>query len=309
MADVPAVSIVMNCRDGEKYLREALDSLAAQTLADWEVVFWDNASADASPELARSFGSRLRYFRSEQPLLLGAARNCALRRCRAPFIAFLDVDDVWAPEYLAAQLEAVQAAAEIGLSYTDAFLVEGDRRRPICRMSEQYRLASGDVFFAFVRGMPINPSMAMVRRAALDDVGLFDESYDFVEESELFLRIARKYRFAYVPRPLVEYRYHAANYSNRFLEQQAEIERFRSELLERYPDIRSRRPTLEREWRFNSAARQFHWRLSRKEYGLALRALVRLAGRGMWMPWYTVTRMVVYLGRRLGLRPSADWVR
>ncbi|HZY30567.1 MAG TPA: glycosyltransferase, partial [Candidatus Methylomirabilis sp.] len=62
----PRVSVIMNCLNGERYLREAMDSVFAQTYTDWEIVFWDNASTDASAEIAKGYGDRVRYFRSEE---------------------------------------------------------------------------------------------------------------------------------------------------------------------------------------------------------------------------------------------------
>ena len=76
--DLPAVSVIMNCLNGEQYLREALDSVVAQTYPDWEIVFWDNASQDTSAAIAKSYGGRVRYFRGETTVPLGAARNLAI---------------------------------------------------------------------------------------------------------------------------------------------------------------------------------------------------------------------------------------
>ncbi|MEK7079138.1 MAG: glycosyltransferase, partial [Patescibacteria group bacterium] len=63
---VPKVSIIMNCFNGSKYLRESIDSVYAQTYRNWEIIFWDNASTDNSAEIAKNYDSRLRYFRSER---------------------------------------------------------------------------------------------------------------------------------------------------------------------------------------------------------------------------------------------------
>ena len=100
----PLVSIIMNCWNCEKYLREALDSVYAQTYPHWEIIFWDNASTDQSGEMARSYDHRLRYFKGEVTIPLGAARNKALEQAKGEFIAFLDCDDAWLPEKLEKQI-------------------------------------------------------------------------------------------------------------------------------------------------------------------------------------------------------------
>ena len=73
--DAPLVSVVMNCYNGERYLREAIESVCAQTHQNWEIVFWDNGSTDRSASIAQGHGDRVRYFRAAQTTPLGAARG------------------------------------------------------------------------------------------------------------------------------------------------------------------------------------------------------------------------------------------
>ena len=88
--DQPLVSVVMNCYNGEKYLKEAIESVYAQTYRNWEIIFWDNASTDNSKRIAKSFDSKLHYFLGERTITLGAARNKALSKCNGDYIAFLE---------------------------------------------------------------------------------------------------------------------------------------------------------------------------------------------------------------------------
>ena len=99
------VSVIMNCYNGEKYLREAIDSVYSQTYKDWEIIFWDNASTDRSAEIAKSYNSKLKYFRGEKTIPLGAARNKALEKCSGDYVAFLDCDDLWMEDRLKKQME------------------------------------------------------------------------------------------------------------------------------------------------------------------------------------------------------------
>jgi len=96
----PTVSILMNCLNGARYLREALDSVFAQTYTDWEILFWDDASTDESAKIAKSYGRKLRYFRGLGGMPLGYSRNCGLEKARGEYLAFLDCDDVWLPTHL-----------------------------------------------------------------------------------------------------------------------------------------------------------------------------------------------------------------
>ncbi|MCD7983653.1 MAG: glycosyltransferase, partial [Desulfovibrio sp.] len=116
--NVPAVSVIMNCLNSARDLRAALDSLMAQSFEDFEVIFWDNGSTDDSPAIARSYGPRLRYFRGEKTVPLGAARNLALAQARGRYLAFLDCDDLWRPQKLEKQVALFEANERVGLVCT-----------------------------------------------------------------------------------------------------------------------------------------------------------------------------------------------
>ena len=67
----PTVSVIMNCLNGEKFLREALDSVFAQTYEDWEIIFWEDVdSSDSSGEIAKSYGTKVRHFKADKKLPL-----------------------------------------------------------------------------------------------------------------------------------------------------------------------------------------------------------------------------------------------
>src|SRR5829696_2506866 len=101
----PLVSVIMNCFNGEKYLREAIDSVLAQSYTNWEIIFWDNQSTDDSARIVRSYRDpRLKYFYAPTHLPLYGARNHAIDRAAGELIAFLDVDDWWIPSKLEQQV-------------------------------------------------------------------------------------------------------------------------------------------------------------------------------------------------------------
>ncbi len=117
----PLISVIMNCLNCAKYLKEAIDSVYAQTYTNWEIIFWDNASTDRSAEIARSYDGRLRYFRGSETVPLGEARNRALEQARGEFIAFLDCDDLWMPQKLEKQLPLFDDP-EVGLVFSDSII-------------------------------------------------------------------------------------------------------------------------------------------------------------------------------------------
>lgn len=228
----PVFSIIMNCLNSAEDLSAALDSVQAQTCPDWELIFWDNGSTDASPDIAQGRGEpRLRYFRAEETVPLGAARNLAMAQARGRYIAFLDCDDLWLPDKLARQQALLDANPLLGLVCTDTEIFDGGRT--LSRMFQGGQPPRGRVFRELMTRQWISMSSAVIRRAALDslpdiaaDAGRpprwFDESLNVCEEADLFYRIAHDWELDYVPAPLTRWRVHGTNTTFRKFGQFAE---------------------------------------------------------------------------------------
>lgn len=122
------VSILMNCYNGEAYLKEAIDSVLAQTYKDWELIFWDNQSTDKSAEIVSSYrDDRIKYFYAPKHTLLGVARHLGLKECKSEYIAFLDADDVWEGDKLDRQLKAMKSGDYV-FGYGDYDIIDKDSR-------------------------------------------------------------------------------------------------------------------------------------------------------------------------------------
>jgi glycosyltransferase involved in cell wall biosynthesis len=233
----PLISVVMNCYNGERYLREAIDSVYCQTSQVWEIVFFDNASTDASSDIARSYDGRLRYFRSTETLSLGAARNEALSQCRGKFVAFLDCDDLWYPRKLEKQIPLFNDA-EVGLVFSNniLFTMDGARRLNF-RTAADY--AVGRCFGRLLRSYFLAIPTVIIRRDVLEDFEeWFDPALSVCEEVDLFLRVAYRWKIAMCDEPLAAYRVHDESdtwrKSEKFLDEALLIiDKFRAE----YPDF------------------------------------------------------------------------
>jgi glycosyltransferase involved in cell wall biosynthesis len=208
----PLVSVVINCFNGERYLRQAMDSIAAQTYPSWEIVFWDNGSTDGSADIARSYGSRVRYFRAIETTPLGAARNLALQQASGVYAAFLDCDDVWMPGTLTTLVSAMEAgpwaACYGGIVKIDATGREIGTWLPPAR--------EGDLLDALLTEFDINVPAVLVRRSALLETALsFDPVIVASEEYCLFMQLAARRPFRSMPVPVARYRIHDGALTNR----------------------------------------------------------------------------------------------
>jgi glycosyltransferase involved in cell wall biosynthesis len=118
----PDISVVIPVHNGERYLAAAIQSVLDQRHAGLELLVIDNASTDATADVARSFSS-IHYFHLAEKGLCNAL-NHGLERCRGPLLGFLDADDLWTPNRLAVQLEAFAGdpAVEMVFGYVEQFI-------------------------------------------------------------------------------------------------------------------------------------------------------------------------------------------
>lgn len=206
----PLVSVIINCLNGERYLRQALDSVFSQTYPHWEIVFWDNGSSDDSASIAQSYGNKLRYFRSETTSTLGAARNKALAQCRGEYIAFLDVDDLWLPEKLESQVSLFESNPKLGIVCSDSifFNEKGDQYR----LFELFVPKRGRVFGDLLVNNFMQTVTIMYRKEALDALPyIFDDNFTMAMDYDLSLRVAYFNEVDYVNHPLSKWRMHSGS--------------------------------------------------------------------------------------------------
>jgi teichuronic acid biosynthesis glycosyltransferase TuaG len=107
----PLISIITPCYNSEQYIRQAIESVLAQTYQNWEMIIVDDCSTDRGFQIALEYAekySRIRVYRQEQNGGAAIARNKAIMESRGKYVAFLDSDDLWLPEKLEKQLRFMQ---------------------------------------------------------------------------------------------------------------------------------------------------------------------------------------------------------
>ncbi|HWW75240.1 MAG TPA: glycosyltransferase family A protein [Pyrinomonadaceae bacterium] len=203
----PALSVIVTAYGVAPYIAETLDSVFAQTLSHFEVILVNDGSPD-TPELERALAPYIRrlVYIAQENRGAGGARNTGLRAARAPLVAFLDGDDLWEPTYLEEQLRHVRESG-LDLSYTDALLF-GDSEQA-GRTYMEIAPSDGPVnFLSLIRGeCNVITSGVVASRAAVFDVGLFDETLRNAQDFDLWARLARRgARLGYQRRVLARYR-------------------------------------------------------------------------------------------------------
>jgi glycosyltransferase involved in cell wall biosynthesis len=209
----PKVSIVMNCFNGAKYLREAIESVLAQTYKNWELVFWDNQSTDESARIFREYDdARFKYYGAPEHTLLYEARALALQKVNGEYIAFLDVDDWWDVDKLALQIPLFENT-EVGLVYGNYWL-KNERKNSALAIANKNTLPEGWVLGDMLRDYVVGILTMVVRRSAIEKLDkVFDARYQIIGDFDLAIRLAARCKFACIQKPIAFYRWHGENAS------------------------------------------------------------------------------------------------
>ena len=197
----PQVSVVIPVHNRPVAVRRAIESVLAQTCQDFEIIVVDDGSTDGTVAAVEAIGDpRIEVIRHERNLGASPARNTGIRAGSAPYVAFLDSDDEWFPTRLEKLLSAFEhSGAGVGFVYTgaDRLLADGSvlKRIPTDRGDLERILLTDNVIGG--------ASVAMVRRAVLDEIGAFDENLRCMEDLDLWLRIAERFPIRCIPEALV----------------------------------------------------------------------------------------------------------
>ena len=216
---IPIISVVMSVYNGEKYLREAIDSILNQTYKIFELIIINDCSTDNTAEILQSYNdTRIKVVNNEQNLRLPASLNKGLRLTKGKYIARMDADDIALPDRFEKQvryLENHPDVAVIGGGYKAFNEQNGELyvHKPYCdEMLDRYYL-----FPTTLIGHPT----AMLRKSMTVDEGFFyDEKYTSAQDYDLWLRIAQKHKINNIPDIVLKYRVHENSISKKRTEEQ-----------------------------------------------------------------------------------------
>lgn len=208
-------SVVIPLYNKEKHIQRAIKSVLAQTVQDFELIIVDDGSTDGSYEAANKiYDPRIRFIRQENRGV-SAARNRGVSEAKYDWVAFLDADDEWLPEFLETMLK-LQSQFPEASAYSSLY----------SRAEKSGKLTTPDVSRFFPRGyqgyienflniirtvLPFNMSSFVVRKEAFQSVGGFPLGVKYGEDVDLFIRISLIYKIAYANDSLVIYHQEAEN--------------------------------------------------------------------------------------------------
>jgi glycosyltransferase involved in cell wall biosynthesis len=196
---MPYFSVIIPVFNRALPVREAIDSVLAQTFTDYELIVVDDGSTDDTPRVAEEYGNRMRWLRQENRGV-SAARNAGVAASSAPWLAFLDSDDRWLPEKLARQARFIQENPGVSILQTDETWIRRGRR---VNPRNRHLKREGHIFLDSLELCLISPSAVVMSRGCFDRYGPFDEDLPACEDYDLWLRVTARERVGFAPERLV----------------------------------------------------------------------------------------------------------
>lgn len=222
----PLVTVYIPCHNYGHFLQEAIDSVFAQSLGDWELILIDDGATDHTADVCRRAHRRaphkVRLIRHEKARGLQANANEVLELARGKYIMRLDADDWLDESALLVMSHCLEAQAEVALVYPNFVYVDEQGRQ----LGVENRKKIGDE--ARLLDLPVHGACTMVRRRVLKALGGYDEAHNAQDGYELWLKVSRRYEVQNIATPLFFYRQHSHSLSrdeDRLLRARGDIKR------------------------------------------------------------------------------------
>jgi len=208
----PLVSIIINCHNGEEYLKQTLRSILNQDYENWEVIFFDNSSSDESKNIFNSFNDkRLRYFNSKKKLNLYNARNKAVSYASGDYISFLDVDDLWKKNFLIEHIRAIRKF-DTSIVYSKYYIKNENKDK--IYLKEEKDLFSGYITQNLLNNYSIGIIAVIIKKSIFNKYK-FNDNLNIIGDFDFFIRLSLKYKFFALNKALALYRSHSESFTYR----------------------------------------------------------------------------------------------
>jgi glycosyltransferase involved in cell wall biosynthesis len=208
------VTVLMSVYNGERYIRQAIESILRQTFTDFEFTIVDDASTDGTPAILDSLSdTRIVRLKNESNLGLTTSLNRGLKVAHGELIARMDADDISLPQRLEKQVDYLDKHPDVGILGSTCQLIDasgqGQGMKPRLPNDTLIRWSS------LLRNPFIHPTV-MIRRNVLVENNLFyDENFKATQDYEFFTRVLKYTRGANLSEPLLLYRLHVGGISNK----------------------------------------------------------------------------------------------
>jgi glycosyltransferase involved in cell wall biosynthesis len=183
------ISVVIPTYNRVTFLKDAIDSVLAQTFLDFELIVVDDGSTDDTPKLLSSYNNKARVITqtNQGP---SAARNRGIEAAKSEWIAFLDSDDVWKPDKLKKQVQFITDNPDIKICQTEEVWIRNGKR---VNPRKKHEMHSGWIYEKCLPLCIVSPSSVIIHQDVFEKAGLFDETMLACEDYDLWLRVTPHY--------------------------------------------------------------------------------------------------------------------
>ena len=206
------VSIVVNCYNGDKYLKKNLESIQNQKYKNWELIFWDNQSTDSSKIIFESFKEpRFKYFYAEKHTTLYEARTIACKKCNGEFIAFLDCDDWWYEDFLSSREDFFESQ-KYSFSYSKFhyFFEKSDKYK----INFKQELPNKKIYDFLSKNYLVAISSLVIKKDLLEKINYFNGEFNIIGDFDAVMKISKIEEAYVIQKPLLSIRIHGENFSD-----------------------------------------------------------------------------------------------
>tara|TARA_B100000945_G_scaffold244373_1_gene200632 strand:+ start:2292 stop:3071 length:780 start_codon:yes stop_codon:yes gene_type:complete len=201
------VSVIMNCHNSQKYLKQSISSVINQSYKNWEIILWDNKSTDKSREIVKSFkNKKIKYFFSKKLTKLGKARNLAVKKAKGKYVAFIDTDDTWPKNKLKIQMNFLKknklkiCFTNFNNFYQKTKIKERKVKKYIKKITTQ----------SLLDDYPLG-IITVIMEKSLFKIKKFNEKLNILEDFDLFIHLSCITNIGFINKVLADYRIHGTN--------------------------------------------------------------------------------------------------
>jgi glycosyltransferase involved in cell wall biosynthesis len=206
------VSVVIPVYNNRNFIGDAIESVLCQTLSPLEIIVVDDGSTENNNDILKKYSKKIIFIQQENrgP---ASARNTGIRNAKGDFIAFLDSDDIWVPNKMEKQMALFSSNPDLVMVYSRFVVFDGKACENMADWPKS--VYSGEIFEKLLAENFIAMSSVVVKSLILTTIGMFDESLITAEDTNLYLKIAKRWKIGGVKDVLVRRRNHGENLSSR----------------------------------------------------------------------------------------------
>jgi len=206
---LPTFSIIISVYNKASHIRDTIKSVLNQTVSDYEIIIVNDASTDESDSIITSFTSeKIKYIYLKNNLGAGGARNEGIQKATGTYIALLDGDDLWKPNYLE-EINLLINKFPIHRVFATKLLRESKNKIDVCQYSVDFssneKHLDLDFFESSYKKCILHSSSTTLHKDVFSKVGKYDTSIKSGQDTDLWIRVGLHYRVAFSTEPLVTY--------------------------------------------------------------------------------------------------------